>query len=111
MIVIVRPDGSVTAIAHATTDGRRLASLGDVRRVRRGGHVVPAAWWRRAAFRLIRRTFAESSPVAEWTRRWPGEWLTDLRVSGGPVLGPFETRAEAIRAEEEHMLGVVQNAG
>ena len=108
MIVIVRPDGSVTAIAHATTDGQRLASLGEVQQVRRGGHVVPAAWWRRVVFRVIRRIFADSSSVAEWTRRWPGKWLTDLRVSGGPVLGPFETRTEAIQAEEEFMLKVVR---
>ena len=105
----MRPDGTVTAIAHAVTDGQRLASLGNVRQVRRGGHAVPAAWWRRAAFRAIRRIFADSSPVAEWTRHWSGKWLTDLRVSGGPVLGPFETRIEAIQAEEEYMLGVVRN--
>ncbi len=107
MIILVRPDGSVTAIAHATTDAERLAALGEMQQVQRGGHVLPAAWPRRWAFRVIRRIFAESSPVAAWTRRWPGAWLTDLRVSGGAVLGPFATRAEAIRVEEEQMLEVL----
>ena len=36
-------------------------------------------------------------------------WTADLRPSGGPVLGPFTTRAQALRAEvqwlEAHSMG------
>lgn len=30
-----------------------------------------------------------------------GRWSADLAVSGGPVLGPFERRSEALAAEAE----------
>lgn len=37
-----------------------------------------------------------------------GEWTADMEPSGGPVLGPFRTRAAALEAEhvwiEEHVL-------
>jgi len=31
----------------------------------------------------------------------PGGWSADMRPSGGPVLGPFTLRAEALAAERE----------
>ena len=104
MKVVIRPDGEVIIVAHAGLDRERLRGLGRVYSVRRGGHVVPAARWKRWAFRLIRRTFAENSAVAYWTRRWRGPWLVDLAPSGGPVLGPFASRREAIAAEEAWLL-------
>lgn len=30
-----------------------------------------------------------------------GQWLADLSPVGGPVLGPFERRSQALRAEAE----------
>lgn len=30
-----------------------------------------------------------------------GRWTADLSPSGGPVLGPFNTRAEALREEKK----------
>lgn len=37
-----------------------------------------------------------------------GHWTADMQPSGGPLLGPFEERAEALRAEvewiQEHIL-------
>ena len=100
MILRVLPNGDVVAVAHADLDADMLAALGHVQAVRRGGHVVPAGRVKRGAFRLIRRTFAESPRVAAWTRTWRGPWLADLRASGGPVLGPFAERDRAIAAEE-----------
>ena len=100
MVIIVHPDGRVTVVAHADLDADRLSALGEVEVVRRGGYVVPAHPLRRAAFRLVRR-FGRSPRVVAWTRTWRGPWLVDLAPSGGPVLGPFPTRAEAVIAEEE----------
>lgn len=34
-----------------------------------------------------------------------GRWWADLRPCGGPVLGPFETRALALAAEVEWLSG------
>ena len=30
-----------------------------------------------------------------------GRWITDLSISGGPVLGPFETKSQALEIEVE----------
>jgi len=32
---------------------------------------------------------------------WDGFWWADMRPSGGPVLGPFRSRSEALGAERE----------
>jgi len=32
-----------------------------------------------------------------------GEWLADLAPVGGPLLGPFNTRAEALQAEQAYL--------
>lgn len=99
MIVIVRPDGEVQIVAHES-DASFLAQLGEVKSWQRGGHIVPVAAWKRAAFRLVRRLFISMPRVVAWTRTWRGDWVVDLTRSGGPVLGRFATRAAAIAAEE-----------
>jgi hypothetical protein len=50
-----------------------LAALGDVA-IRRGSHVEPAA---------------------------AGRWWADLAPAGGPVLGPFGRRTQALAAERD----------
>lgn len=32
---------------------------------------------------------------------WEGAWEADMDPVGGPILGPFETRKEALEAERE----------
>lgn len=33
-----------------------------------------------------------------------GKWTADMGPSGGPVLGPFDTRAEALEEEKQWLL-------
>lgn len=68
-IVTVDPDGRL----HFLWDDRLapLAALGTAQ-VRRASHVEPAEG---------------------------GGWMADLSPSGGPVLGPFPLRGEALNAE------------
>lgn len=33
-----------------------------------------------------------------------GHWFADMGPSGGPVLGPFRSRSEALEAERDHLL-------
>lgn len=69
MNLFVRPNGTIQAIYDEAID---LSALGDVY-IRRASHVEPAA------------------SGAGWT--------ADLRPVGGPVLGPFVKRSEALAAE------------
>ena len=70
MNLYVRPDGSLQAIYDEAVD---LQNVGGVN-IRRASHVEPAA-------------------------SNPGQWTADLGPVGGPVLGPFATRREALAAE------------
>jgi hypothetical protein len=36
-----------------------------------------------------------------------GHWWADMGPSGGPVLGPFDSRSEALGAEREWLLGSI----
>jgi hypothetical protein len=68
---------------------------------RRASQVHPVGRVKRSAFYLLRGLFGERGRVSDWTRNWSGKWEVDLAISGGPKLGPFAVRAEAIRAEEQ----------
>lgn len=103
-MVITFRNGEAQYVAHPD-----LAEVfvGEVRS-RRASHVEPVSPILRGAFRLIRRSVADTSRLAGWTRRWPCRWRVDLRLSGGPVFGRFADRAAAIAAEvdwiETHVL-------
>ena len=70
MELFMRPDGTVQAIYDEAIS---LAELGDVQ-IERASHVEPAPLDR-------------------------GKWMADLAPVGGPLLGPFDTRSEALAAE------------
>lgn len=108
MKIIMRPDGQIMAIAHATRDAQMISALGVVAEVRRGGRVVPASFLKRALFCALRRLFGDGGRVAAWTRRWRGPWYVDMTPSRGPILGPFPNRAQAIRAEENIILEMMR---
>lgn len=74
MTLHVQPDGRVTCVHDDALDGV-LAELGATT-LRRASHVEPV-------FGI------------------PGEWAADLSPVGGPTLGMFPTRREALAAEVE----------
>ena len=67
--VTVRPDGTLEFIYADKL--RPLMELGDTK-IRRASHVEPTS---------------------------DGKWEADLSPENGPILGPFETRQEALDAE------------
>ncbi len=69
MQIIIEPDGNARCIY---SEELNLATLGQVS-IRRGSHVEP-------------------------TGNGPG-WTADLSPVGGPILGPFNRRSEALAAE------------
>jgi len=85
-----------------------LAALGPTRHDR-ASHVLPVNRLMRWLFRKLRHVCEDDSPLAEFTRRWPCRWQADLALCGGPVLGPFTRRQDAIAAEvawiETNILG------
>lgn len=70
--IAVSKDGAVSFV-HDDDTTAALKKLGDVEIVR-ASHVEPIA---------------------------DGMWMADMAPSGGPELGPFETRAEALYAERQ----------
>ena len=100
MKVVISPDGEreITVIAHADLQAEIISAFGDVTNVRRIGHVVPAHPWKRLVFRLLRRMFTGTHPVANWTRRWSGKWL--VTVDGNQIGPEFGERRDAIAYEE-----------
>ena len=73
--VIINPDGEIEFIYDDAL--APLSALGTMQ-VKRASHVEPAG---------------------------PGcSWTADMLPIGGPVLGPFATRAEALREETDWLL-------
>lgn len=106
MIIHIAPDGNVTVVAHDSDLPMAEQAIGAVQAQQRGGHVVPAAPVKRWAFRQLRKL--ASKRIAAWTRTWRGPWLADLSVSGGPVLGPFASRIDAVTAEEDWLAKMLE---
>lgn len=73
--LFISPDGELSGIYADDLDYRSLAAaLGGDLSITRASHVEPTA---------------------------AGAWEADMAPSGGPVLGPFPTRAEALAREVE----------
>lgn len=97
--------GGLRVHGKGDKERRVIDALGRVVEARRAGHVVPSQRPLRGLFRLVRWGAGRcpgsvGAAIAAWTRTWPVAWVADLRVSDGPVLGPFRDRATAIAAEE-----------
>ena len=96
MNITITADGKIRFLA--TPELQPLYDLGRTS-TRRASHIVPQNRLLRLAFRILRTCVADDSRCAAWTRRWRCRWLADLRISAGPVLGPFPIRQQAIAAE------------
>jgi len=71
MNLFVRPDGTAQCLYSEDIDLTKLGALG----IARASHVEPTA-------------------------TLPVKWCADLAPVGGPMLGPFDTRNQALAAEE-----------
>ena len=96
MIIHVTPAGDLRFVT--SPEARPLVRLGPAT-TRRASRIVPQNVLLRLLFRLLRSCVSDDSRCAQWTRRWPCQWLADMALTGGPVLGPFPTRPQAIAAE------------
>lgn len=96
-IVTIDDDGQIRYLDKDELRG--LEQLGEVTK-RRASHVHPTSLLLRFAFYLLRDVFGENGKVGNWTRKWKCLWDIDLTISGGPRVGPYRLRAEAISAEE-----------
>lgn len=68
-------------------------------KTQRASWILPERFLKRLAFQFI-RLFGDKTVAAEWTRRWQGPWIVDLRLSGGPVVTGFYSRDAALAYEE-----------
>lgn len=100
-------------VSSLYTDDLKLKDIGAVA-TKRASHVDGSADLSVAAFFWLLRnrrelwpaeeTYSDTANGAEEYHRLlamldPGMWWADLQPSNGPVLGPFETRQEALDAE------------
>lgn len=106
--VIISPTGEVRAIYSPLTS-QIAKALGGPVTTRRASHVEPTADLSEAA----RRSIFEIWGCWPSEVLWPSAWWADMTPVGGPVLGPYETREEALDDEkvwlEEHNIPVAAN--
>jgi hypothetical protein len=68
--------------------------------VRRASHIEPASWALRKLFHGLRRIFGDRGRVADRTRQWSCNWRIDFSPTVGGIVGPFNTRADALAHEQ-----------
>jgi len=115
--VIVAPDGSLRHI-HDDELTSTLAPLVGAQQIERASHVEPTATLLQlpgATDCLIEqykaRENASLAEAVEYTQQLHATlWWADMRPSGGPILGPFEGREQALAAElvwlDQHNFGL-----
>jgi hypothetical protein len=97
--LVISEAGQVKFLSHeadAATTGL-AARLGG--QTRRASHITPQSSVLRLCFHVSRLL-----GLAAWTRSWRCLWRADLRVSGGPVVGPFAERSEALDFEQRWLV-------
>ena len=101
MRIIIHPDGNIESLENELTQDLGLTCK------RRVSRVEPVSPVLRAIFRAIRKHVSDNSKLASWTRTWTCRW--QARIFDGPVLGPYDSRQDAINAEiefiEQRLLG------
>lgn len=106
VVLTFNENGTIRFIDKPAVSGV-LSHFGIKERLR-ASRIEPVNRLLRWLFYLIRDRSTDNSALAAFTRRWPCKWQVDLSLSGGPVLGPYRSRADALSAEvqwlEEHVL-------
>jgi hypothetical protein len=69
---------------------------------RRASNVLPIHPLKFAPFIFLRWLFGDRGRVSEWTRAWKGPHI--VQIVGGPELGPFKSRQEALEYEVQWLL-------
>jgi hypothetical protein len=104
MLITIDTNGTMQFVARDELAG--LLSEGKATKTR-ASQVQPSSLLLRAAFRAIRWATGETGRLSDWTRNWRCVW--QAKIVGGPYLGEFIDRADAIAAEiewlESHDLG------
>jgi len=102
--IIITIDQSTGDMLFLETSGAQaFKALGRLR-TRRASYVLPADFWARQAFKLIRWFIRYDSAGAAWCRTWRGPWLVDTTPTAGVVLtGRWMNRQDAIDAEIEFL--------
>jgi len=88
MKIILSPSGNVRSV-FSEPARKLLEAVGEVK-IRRASHVDVPGDLRPAAIAALE---AAGVPIVH------NQWYVDLAPSGGPVLGPFPVRDDALAAE------------
>jgi len=100
MLITVGTDGNMRVLD--LPEAKPFIDMGERVTRKRASHVVPVNVVLRGFFKLLRWATGETGRISDWTRTWRCSrlgWQSDLSPSGGPTLGPFISRDEAIVAE------------
>lgn len=89
----IRPDGTIQSIYSDALAG--LLQLGEAR-IERASHVEPADEFCTVHGKWMPVECSAHGCTPVGTAR---QWAADMGPSAGPVLGPFDTRADALAAE------------
>lgn len=96
--IIIGSDGEARHI-HDDAVTEMTAAIGD-QTIRRASNVEPTDELSEAAFSAASRRLYPHRDTA-FMALPQGKWWADLLPVGGPVLGPFDKRQEALDAETE----------
>lgn len=78
-----------------------------VGKTQRFSEIVPADWWFRIPFRILRFMFGETGRVSNWTRNWQCVWRGEILLGyhkGWQRWG--RDRAELMEWEAEVFIGL-----
>lgn len=98
--IVIDESGRIQYLKH---EGESALIDGGTSTTRRASRIHPRRLSLRVAFYAL-RLFGDEGPLAAWTRVWRCDWMIDLALSGGPIDGPYRSRAEAIAVEEKFVL-------
>jgi hypothetical protein len=105
--VVISPSGEVRAIYSPLT-AQIAKAMGGAVTTRRASHVEPTADLSERALRELEEKFKRETKDLQ--EIFVHSWWADMTPVGGPVLGPYDTREEALNDEkvwlEEHNIPV-----